>query len=461
MELLLPLAAKSLLVAVLVLVALRLAHRRSAAERSWIAHVGLAAIAALPLALLLPRIEVPAPAFLAEAAPTIVAPAPASVKPTEVALPASSFPAAADASLTAQAGAGAGVDWAFWIYAVPAALLLLLTLTALLRLILLKSKAHVLVEPRWLSALAHAQRRMGFKHGTALLSSDELRSPISWGLMRPVILLNSEAAGAHAQAEAVIAHELAHVAHLDWLKLLLARVTVAIFWFNPLVWLLAREAHQLREEAADDAVLAADIVDTDYAQLLVGVARHECRGLLIGAHGVAPCRNSLARRVRRVLDSGSVRRPVGWGFALGMFAGASMVAAPLAALTLTPAGLDSPSGSAPVPSSAPPVSAHSPQASQPPALAQSASNPASAAAAATAAAAAAAAGASHPHWSDEEVRKLWAELEEVRRQGPNGSDPLPGTLGPLPGTVGPLPGTVGTRAADVGRPFPRPATSIW
>ena len=103
----------------------------------------------------------------------------------------------------------------------------------------------------------------------------------------------------------------------------------------PLVWVLAREAHQLREEAADDAVLGADIEDTDYAKLLVGVARHECRGLLIGAHGVAPGRNSLSRRVRRVLDSSLARGPIGGAFALGVFVGAAMLAAPLAALTLT------------------------------------------------------------------------------------------------------------------------------
>jgi hypothetical protein len=195
----------------------------------------------------------------------------------------------------------------------------------------------VLVEPHWLTALARAQHRMGFKHGTALLTSDDLPSPISWGVMRPVILLNSEAANSHREAEAIIAHELAHVASLDWAKLLLSRLTIALFWFNPFVWLLAREAHQLREEAADDAVLGANIVDTDYAQLLVGVARHECRGLLIGAHGVAPAKNSLSRRVRRVLDSGSVRGPAGRAFTLGMFTGAVALAAPLAALTLGPA----------------------------------------------------------------------------------------------------------------------------
>ena len=52
------------------------------------------------------------------------------------------------------------------------------------------------------------------------------------------------------------------------MKLLLARIATALFWFNPLVWVLAREAHQLREEAADDSVLAADILDTDHVSPL-------------------------------------------------------------------------------------------------------------------------------------------------------------------------------------------------
>src|SRR5205085_583855 len=187
------------------------------------------------------------------------------------------------------------------LYAVPAAILLMLTFLALCRLIALRARADVLVDGHWLSALARAQKRMGFKHGTALLTSDELASPISWGLMRPVILLNSRAVEASGEAEAIIAHELAHVARLDWIK----RV-------------LAREAHQLREETADDTVLAADIVDTDYAQLLVGVARHECPGLLLGAHGVAPSKSSLARRVQRVLDGKLMRGPVARPFGIGV-----------------------------------------------------------------------------------------------------------------------------------------------
>jgi beta-lactamase regulating signal transducer with metallopeptidase domain len=337
MDLLLPIAAKSFLVAGAALLLLMAARKRSAAERSWIAHLGLAAVLVLPIAAVaLPTIEIEAPGVLsAQVAQPETGPA---TQPTsdsfqrsgEAAVAADTFPVAQPATDSV-----AAVDWSLWIYGLPAALLLLLTLIALGRLFALRGRAHVMVEPHWLTALARAQRRMGFKHGTALLTSDELPSPISWGLMRPVILLNSEATESHSEAEAIIAHELAHVASLDWAKLLLARITVALFWFNPLVWLLAREAHQLREEAADDAVLGANIEDTEYAKLLVGVARHECRGLLLGAHGVAPAKNSLTRRVRRVLDATSVRGPVGRAFAFGMFAGMAMLAAPLAAVTLT------------------------------------------------------------------------------------------------------------------------------
>jgi bla regulator protein BlaR1 len=338
MHVLLGIALKSLLIAGLTLGVLAFMKRRSAAERSWVAHIGLLALIIMAFApLALPSWNVEAPALLgrAETAEAAIPVSPRTV-PVVASAPIESARAApvavaAQPSLSPAAAAGA-------LYAVPAAILLLVTFLALARLFALQARAEVLVEGHWLSALARAQRRMGFKHGTALLTSNELSSPISWGMMRPVILLNNRAVEASGEAEAILAHELAHVARMDWIKLLLARVTTALFWFNPLVWLLAREAHQLREETADDAVLAADVVDTDYAQLLVGVARHECPGLLLGAHGVAPSKSSLARRVARVLDGRSVRGPGARSFTLGVFVGAVLIAAPLAALTLTPAG---------------------------------------------------------------------------------------------------------------------------
>jgi beta-lactamase regulating signal transducer with metallopeptidase domain len=346
MLVLLGIALKSLLIAGTTLALLALMKQRSAAERSWVAHIGLLALVLLACApLVLPSWRVEAPALFGQAsqvqAPARTEPATLDSEKTDKAIvPAKVEPATSAVQTEAQpAKASIGtVAAAMAIYAIPAAILLLITFLALGRLVALRARAEVLVDGHWLSALARAQRRMGFKHGTALLTSNELASPISWGLMRPVILLNNRAVEASGEAEAIIAHELAHVARMDWMKLLLARVATALFWFNPFVWMLAREAHQLREETADDAVLAADIPDTDYAELLVGVARHECPGLLLGAHGVAPSKSSLARRVARVLDGASVRGPVAGSFAAGVFVGAVAIAAPLAALTLTPKG---------------------------------------------------------------------------------------------------------------------------
>ena len=191
MSVLIGIALKSLLIAGLTLGLLQLLKSRSAAERSWVAHIGLLALVIMAFApLVLPSWNVEAPALLASAAgpasvvQTTAAPAafglavpgagPVASPVTEPVLPSLSPLAAATA-----------------LYAVPAAILLLITFLALARLIALRARADVLVDGHWLSALARAQRRMGFKHGTALLTSNELASPISWGLMRPVILFDA------------------------------------------------------------------------------------------------------------------------------------------------------------------------------------------------------------------------------------------------------------------------------
>lgn len=336
--LLIGLAWKSALIAGLTLGLLRLARTRSAGERSLVAHVGLLALLVLPVAsLVLPQWQ-PLPAsWVAEEAPkaaTITDTGGSAVDPT---VAAASVPAVADTAGPPPISLSEGADLAPFLYLVPLALLFGVMLLAVLRLFAMRGRAEVLVEGSWLSALAEAQRRMGFKHGTALLVSDELRSPISWGLLRSTIVLSPKAVQAVGEAAAIIAHELAHIARLDWAKLLASRVACAVFWFNPLVWMLARESHQLREEAADDAVLMADIDGPDYATLLVGAARHDNKAALMAAHGVAPSKNSLKRRITRVLDASLKRGPASASWVLMSLVVLAGVTAPLAAFSATAA----------------------------------------------------------------------------------------------------------------------------
>jgi beta-lactamase regulating signal transducer with metallopeptidase domain len=329
-ELILELAWKSVLCAGVTLVVLALMKRRSAAERSLVAHLGLFATLLLPLAVLMvPDWPIEALEPVAQVSATSLQPAVErgqTVALNSVASSATSWPQPFDLRYAVQA-----------VYAVPAGLLILLLVLAVLRLQLLRRRAEVLVEPIWATALAAAQRRLGFKHGTALLVSSELKSPISWGIIRPIILLDDAAAGHPAQAEAIIAHELAHVAQLDWIKLLAGRLATAIFWFNPLVWMLARQCHELSEESVDDVVLRSAIPSTDYAALLIGAARHNNRALLTAANGVAGS-GSLTRRVERVLDPSRRRVPTALGWLTTCIVATLFVAWPLTAVSFVERG---------------------------------------------------------------------------------------------------------------------------
>jgi len=337
-SMLIGLAWKSALIAGLTLALLRLAKTRSAGERSLVAHVGLLALLVLPVASLLLPLWQPLPAsWVAEAAPKAAAIIETGGSAVDPAVAATSVPVVADPAGSPPISLSVGADLAPFLYLVPLALLFGVMLLAVLRLFAMRGRAEVLVEGSWLSALAEAQRRMGFKYGTALLVSDELRSPISWGLLRSTIVLSPKAVQAVGEAEAIIAHELAHIARLDWAKLLASRVACAVFWFNPLVWMLARESHQLREEAADDAVLMADIDGPDYATLLVGAARHDNKAALMAAHGVAPSKNSLKRRITRVLDASLKRGPASASWVLMSLVVLAGVTAPLAAFSATAA----------------------------------------------------------------------------------------------------------------------------
>lgn len=319
-------AAKSGLVAAIALFAVTQLKGLPASQRAWIAHIGLLLTLLMPLFVLAgPDLQLSGPWSRTLAA------APA-VEALALAGPASEVPSIPPVSAAAPAAPGAGV-FVLGGWALVAGALALALATGLFRLLRLRRDASVLTDRDWLCALAQAQHRMGMKQGTALLQSERLTSPVSWGLLRPTIVLSSAALKSPDKARAILAHELAHVVRMDWANLLISRLATAVFWFNPLVWILAWQAHELREEAADDVVLRSDVEGPDYASLLVDFARGEGRAAGLAAHGVAPGKGSLRRRLMRVLDRDARREPARPLWVAGCVAGALILAAPLAAFT--------------------------------------------------------------------------------------------------------------------------------
>jgi beta-lactamase regulating signal transducer with metallopeptidase domain len=307
---------------------------RAAADRGAVLKLAVALLLALPaIALFAPALEIETPA---SAPAPVVASAPLDSAP-QAAPEAAPVPAQTTLSTVS-----AGGDWDD-----PSLLFFLLYLGGLLmvggRLVAglwtlrrwTRGSAEV-EAPEWLAALARAG---GDELGIRLLACEEASSPLSWGLRRPVILIDRDTLRTPEEADAILAHEIAHVARRDWPSLILSRVAVALFWFNPLVWRLDREVAQQAEEAADSEA-ASRVEPARYAQTLVDWARLNGRTAL-PANAIAAGEPGLSRRVKAILD-GRVARRSGSAWAVAAMLGCAAFAAPVAALEFVPQASEAP-----------------------------------------------------------------------------------------------------------------------
>ena len=136
------------------------------------------------------------------------------------------------------------------------------------------------------------------------------RVPMTWGTLRPVVLLPAEAeVWPAARLALVLRHELGHIARHDCLTRLLTQFATALYWPNPLVWLAARIMRLTQEQACDDLVLAAGTPAETYALELVASTRH-LQGRAQPAPAVAMGEPStLGRRIESIIGPSRDRRP--------------------------------------------------------------------------------------------------------------------------------------------------------
>ncbi|ADG11964.1 peptidase M56 [Caulobacter segnis] len=166
-----------------------------------------------------------------------------------------------------------------------------------------------------------------------LVCSDKVAGPLSWGVAPGAILVDPATLAERNTASAIMAHELAHLRRHDWIFLVISRVVLAIFWFNPLVWRLHAVLRQRSEEAADAAALGT--VDRAlYARTLVRLAAHPTSLLAPAASlPMAADARTLKSRIASIMtDAPARRRPLTVALCIGTIA---LVAAPLAAFAVT------------------------------------------------------------------------------------------------------------------------------
>lgn len=154
--------------------------------------------------------------------------------------------------------------------------------------------------------VAQVARQAGLQRPVALLTHENISTPLMSGAMSPAVLLPGGASSwSSNELQRALTHELEHVRRGDWLIHIVARGVCALYWFHPLVWMAWRRLALEAERACDDAVLQhAD--QSEYAEQLVSLARR--------ISGSAPqpmiamaARSDLSTRISAVLDTSQAR----------------------------------------------------------------------------------------------------------------------------------------------------------
>jgi beta-lactamase regulating signal transducer with metallopeptidase domain len=109
-------------------------------------------------------------------------------------------------------------------------------------------------EPGLLRLVEELRGALNVTRAVAVRQADDLATAATVGWRRPVLLLPPDWHGwTGGQCRAVVAHELAHVGRGDFAAWLLARLSVALHFWHPLVRALAGRLHLQQELAADAA----------------------------------------------------------------------------------------------------------------------------------------------------------------------------------------------------------------
>ena len=143
--------------------------------------------------------------------------------------------------------------------------------------------------------------RFRFARDPRICRTANRRAPLTFGVLRPTVLLPEDLETGTAQFQLVLAHELAHIRRKDCLRKLLLTVCLCLYWWNPLVWLMVWLANRDMELACDEAVLRALGPDCKkaYALTLLDMAQRNPKSAPL-CSGFA--KSSAEERIRAILS---------------------------------------------------------------------------------------------------------------------------------------------------------------
>ncbi|HYP29799.1 MAG TPA: TonB family protein [Blastocatellia bacterium] len=151
------------------------------------------------------------------------------------------------------------------------------------------------------AAAARVRSWIGIRRRVGLIVTPGLTEPGVWRVWRPVLVLPESMSEllSEAELEAVIMHEMVHIARWDNLSSSFQMLLCGVFWFHPIVWLIDRRLLVERERACDEKVVELSGAAKVYASSLVKVLGF-CLGWKVAGVSLATGSN-LQRRIEQIM----------------------------------------------------------------------------------------------------------------------------------------------------------------
>lgn len=135
--------------------------------------------------------------------------------------------------------------------------------------------------------------------------SDRVTAPLTYGILRPVIVLPGKADRVEpAQFQYVLLHEYVHICRLDAVTKLLIALALCIHWFNPFVWMMYVLFNRDIELACDEQVIRRLGMDkrASYALTLIDMEEKK-RSLmpLCNGFGRNAGKNTMEERITAIM----------------------------------------------------------------------------------------------------------------------------------------------------------------
>lgn len=172
----------------------------------------------------------------------------------------------------------------------------------------MERSAHLPLPETWQRRAEELRNALGIAAAVSIRLSNDVLIPCSARLLRPVVwlplsLLTRTPA---EQLEALLAHELAHIARKDWLWNGVQYAVESLLFFHPAVWWLGRRIRDEREHACDDRAIAACGNPIALAEVLATLERDRQS---YHAPVLAACGGRLQQRIARLVSDSPVRGP--------------------------------------------------------------------------------------------------------------------------------------------------------